>query len=82
MSRELHQPQEVHSRGLNVARVRLPVGVPRLVQLLFQPNLGEGNDMSDLIARLHDDHCKSSGKRNLLHPSYITFMMHCIDGCK
>lgn len=28
---------------------------------------------------MHDDHCKSSGKRNLLHPSYITFMMHCID---
>jgi hypothetical protein len=27
---------------------------------------------------MHDDHCKSSGE-DPLHPSYITFMMHCID---
>lgn len=29
---------------------------------------------------MHDDHCKSSRDGgNLLHPSYITFMMYCID---
>lgn len=27
---------------------------------------------------MHDDHCKFPG-RNPLHPSYITFVMHCID---
>ena len=27
---------------------------------------------------MHDDHCMSPG-RDLLHPSYNTFVMHCID---
>jgi len=27
---------------------------------------------------MHDDHCKPS-VNDPLHPSYITFVMHCID---
>ncbi len=29
---------------------------------------------------MHDDHCMYPWGGYLLHPSYITFMMHCIDG--